>query len=137
MIEYCSKNGGATCFAKFHEMHADNADKFMQGGLDALDTLKAPLYPRIDSLQGGAAREFKAAQSSAAYLKTLQEKNRTNPAGMTAQDKKDLADYGALMNTRFKWYTSIYRESEEAEAAALAFRKKYGTAGLGLSMPAL
>lgn len=137
MIEYCSKNGGATCFAKYHEMHADNADKFMQGGLDALDTLKAPLYPRIDSLQGGAAREFKAAQDTAVQLKALEAKNRTNPKGMSRAELDTMRDSRALMDTRFKWYTSIYRESEEAEAAALAFRKKYGTAGLGLSMPAL
>ena len=127
----------ATCFAKYHEMHADNADKFMQGGLDALDTLKAPLYPRIDSLQGGAAREFKAAQDTAVQLKALEAKNRTNPKGMSRAELDTMRDSRALMDTRFKWYTSIYRESEEAEAAALAFRKKYGTAGLGLSMPAL
>ncbi|MDA8244867.1 MAG: hypothetical protein M0025_12215 [Elusimicrobia bacterium] len=137
MIEYCSKHGGAGCFQNFHEMHADNADKFMQGGMEALDTLKAPLYPRIDSLEGGAAREFKQAQSYAAYLKTLEDKNRTSPASMTAQEKKDMADYRELMNTRFKWYTMMYRESVDNEAEALAFRKKYGGAGLGLSVPAL
>jgi hypothetical protein len=137
MIEYCSKNGGAGCFKSFHEMHADNADKFMQGGLDALDTLKAPLYPRIDSMEGGAAREFKSAQTYAAQLKTLETLNRTNPAAMTAQQKTDMKDYRELMDTRFKWYTSIYQESTTAEAEALAFRKKYGTAGLGLTMPAL
>lgn len=137
MIEYCSKNGGAGCFKKYHEMHADNADKYMQGGLAALDTLKAPLYPRIDSMEGGAAREFKAAQTYASQLKALETKNRTNPKGMSRADLDTMREYRTLMDTRFKWYTSIYQESTSAEAAALAFRKQYGSAGLGLSVPVL
>ncbi|MDA8131662.1 MAG: hypothetical protein M0011_09190 [Elusimicrobia bacterium] len=137
MIEYCSKHGGAGCFRNFHEMHSDNAEKFMQGGMAALDTLKAPLYPRIDSMEGGAAREFKSAQFYASELKLLQEKARVRPGEMTPQEFKDFSDYTKLMNTRFKWYTMMYRESVDNEAEALAFRKKYGSSGLGLSVPAL
>lgn len=136
MIEYCSKNGGAGCFSKFNPMHADNADKFMQGGMEALDTLKAPLYPKIDSLEGGTAREFKMAQSYAKQLGTLETKQRTNPGSMTEEDRQDLKDYRALMDSRFKWYTETYREAAEGEREALAFRKKYASSGLGLTVPA-
>lgn len=137
MIEYCSKNGGAGCFQNFHAMHVDNADKYMQGGVDALDTLKAPLYARIDSLDGGAAREFKQAQAVSDYLTTLENKNRADPKSLTGQELADMKDYRELMDTRFKWYTLVYRESVTAEADALSFRKKYGTESLGLSVPTL
>lgn len=137
MIEYCSKNGGAGCYAKFNAMHADNAEKFMAGGVEALDTLKAPLYPRIDSFEGGTAREFKAAQNYAAQVKALENMQRTSPATMTAQQKKDLMEYRELMNTRFKWYTMSYQENAVNDAEALAFRKKYGTPGSGLAVPTL
>jgi len=137
MIEYCSKNGGAGCYAKFNTMHADNAEKFMAGGVEALDTLKAPLYPRIDSFEGGTAREFKAAQTYAARVKALETLQRTSPAKMTAQQKQELKDARDLMNTRFKWYTMSYQENSVNDAGALAFRKKYGTAGSGLAVPTL
>ena len=137
MVEYCAKNGGAGCYAKFNAMHADNAEKFMAGGVEALDTLKAPLYPRIDSFEGGTAREFKAAQTYATQVKTLENLQRSNPSAMTAQQKKDLADYRELMNTRFKWYTMSYQENAVNDAEALAFRKKYGTPGSGMAVPAM
>jgi len=137
MIEYCAKNGGAGCYAKFNAMHADNAEKFMAGGVEALDTLKAPLYPRIDSFEGGTAREFKAAQTYAAQVKSLENLQRSSPAAMTAQQKKDLAEYRELMNTRFKWYTMSYQENAVNDAEALAFRKKYGTPGSGMAVPAM
>ncbi len=136
MIEYCSKNGGPSCFAKFNAMHADNADKFMQGGMEALDTLKAPLYPKIDSLEGGTAREFKMAQSYAKQLGALETKQKTSPAAMTEEEKQDMKDYRALMDSRFKWYTETYREASEGERESLAFRKKYASSGLGLTVPA-
>lgn len=136
MIEYCSKNGGAGCFTKFNAMHADNADKFMQGGMEALDTLKAPLYPKIDSFEGGTAREFKMAQSYARQVSALEAKQKADPASMTAEDRQDLKDYRAMMDSRFKWYTVTYREAADGEAEALAFRKKYASSGLGLSVPA-
>lgn len=136
-IEYCSKHGGAACFQKFSEMHADNAQKYMRGGVEALDALKAPLYPRIDSMEGGTAREFKSAQAYATYLKTLEDKNRTSPKSMTAKELQDMNDYRAMMDTRFKWYTEMYREAQDAESTAVAFRKKYGTTELGLGVPAL
>ena len=135
MIEYCSKNGGAGCYAKFNEMHADNAEKFMAGGVEALDTLKAPLYPRIDSFEGGTAREFKMAQTYASQLKTLETLQRSSPSSLTAQQRLDLKEYRELMDTRFKWYTQSYQENAVNDAEALAFRKKYGTAGSGLSVP--
>jgi hypothetical protein len=137
MIEYCSKNGGAGCWKSFNPMHADNAEKFMAGGAEALDALKAPLYPRIDSFEGGAAREFKSAQTYAAQLKALETKARTNPAGMSVADKQNLRDYRGLMDTRFKWYTQIYQENLANDAEALAFRKRYGTAASGLAVPTL
>ncbi|OIO02025.1 MAG: hypothetical protein COX65_09385 [Elusimicrobia bacterium CG_4_10_14_0_2_um_filter_56_8] len=137
MIEYCSKNGGAGCYANFHAMHVDNAEKFMQGGVEALDTLKAPLYARIDSFEGGTAREFKMAQTYAAQVKTLEALQRSNPSGMTAEQQKDLRDYRELMNTRFKWYTMSYQENVVNDASALAFRKKYGTVSSGGSVPTL
>lgn len=137
MIEYCAKNGGPGCYAKFNAMHADNAEKFMAGGVEALDTLKAPLYPRIDSFEGGTAREFKAAQTYAAQVKALEKLQRSSPAKMTAQQKKDLIEYRDLMNTRFKWYTMSYQENAVNDAEALAFRKKYGTTGSGLAVPTL
>jgi hypothetical protein len=135
MIEYCSKNGGAGCFAKYNPMHADNADKYMQGGLAALDTLKAPLYPRIDGFEGGTAREFKMAQTAAKELKTLEAKQKATPAAMTEEERQDLKDYREMMDTRFKWYTVSYRENADAERDALAFRKQYSSSGLGLTMP--
>ncbi len=136
MIEYCSKNGGAGCFTKFNAMHADNADKFMQGGMEALDTLKAPLYPKIDSMEGGTAREFKMAQSYAKQLGALEAKQKATPAAMTEEEKQDLKDYKEMMDSRFKWYTVTYREAVDGEKEALAFRKKYASSGLGLSVPA-
>lgn len=136
MIEYCAKNGGAGCFKKFNPMHADNADKFMQGGVDALDTLKAPLYPKIDSMEGGFAREAKMAQSYAKQLTSLEAKQKASPAAMTEEEKQDLKDYRQLMDTRFKYYSITYREMQEAEREALVFRKKYASSGLGLSVPA-
>jgi len=137
MIEYCSKNGGAACWKSFHPMHADNAEKFMAGGAEALDALKAPLYPKIDSFEGGTAREFKSAQTYAAQLQALESKARTNPKGMTRAEQQNLRDYRALMDTRFKWYTQIYQENAANDAEALAFRKKYGTAASGLAVPTL
>ncbi|MDO8803412.1 MAG: hypothetical protein Q7R35_03180 [Elusimicrobiota bacterium] len=137
MIEYCSKNGGAGCYAKFNAMHADNAAKFMEGGVEALDTLKAPLYPNIDSFEGGTALEFKMAQKYAAQVKSLETLQRTNSAGMTAEQKLDLKNYKELMGTRFKWYTMSYQENSVNDAGALAFRKKYGSAGSGLYVPTL
>lgn len=136
MIEYCAKNGGAGCFAKFNAMHADNADKYMQGGVDALDTLKAPLYPKIDSMEGGIAREAKIAQSYAKQVNALEKLQASSPASMTAEQKQDLKDYKAMLDSRFKWYTVTYREATDAERDALAFRKKYASSGLGLSVPA-
>ena len=127
MIEYCSKHGGAACYQKFNPMHVDNVEKYMQSGMAGLDALKAPLYPRIDGLEGGTAREFKADRTYAAKLTSLLEKNRTAPASMTDQDKQDLADYQKMMGARFKWYDMIYQESVRDEEAALAFRKKYKT----------
>ena len=127
IIEYCSKNGKAACYAKFHPMHVDNAEKFMAGGVEALDTLKAPLYPRIDSFEGGAAREFKMVQGYAEKLKTLETMQRTNPAAMTPEQKLDLKNYKELMDTRFKWYTINYRDNIADELESLAFRKKYGS----------
>ena len=56
---------------------------------------------------------------------------------MTAQQKKDLIEYRELMNTRFKWYTMSYQENVVNDAEALAFRKKYGTTGPGLAVPAM
>ncbi|MDD2805006.1 MAG: hypothetical protein PHV33_05590 [Elusimicrobiales bacterium] len=137
MIEYCSKHGGPTCWKSFNPMHADNAEKYMAGGVEALDALKAPLYPRIDSFEGGAAREFKSAQTYAAQLQALETKARTNPKGMTRAEQQNLRDYRALMDTRFKWYTQIYQENAANDAEALAFRKKYGTAASGLAVPSL
>jgi len=137
MIEYCSKNGGPACWKSFHPMHADNAEKFMAGGAEALDALKAPLYPKIDSFEGGTAREFKSAQTYAAQLQALEAKARTNPKGMTRAEQQNLRDYRELMDTRFKWYTQIYRENTANDAEALAFRKKYGTAASGLAVPSL
>ncbi len=137
MIEYCSKNGGEGCYKKFHEMHADNANKYKQGGLDALDTLKAPLYPHIDSMQGGAARQFKQAEGYATALKKLEAKNRTNPKGMSRADLDAMREYRQLMDTRFKWYTSMYQEISVAEDQALAFRKKYGGTGLASTVGAM
>lgn len=137
MVEYCSKHGGAACYQNFNPMHVDNVEKYMQGGVAALDALKAPLYPRIDSLDGGAAREFKSAQSYAAYLKTLEDKNRTSPKSMTAKELQDMRDYRQLMDTRFKWYDMIYQESVQDEASALAFRKKYGAYAPSGAVPTL
>ncbi len=137
MIEYCSRNGGAGCYAKFNAAHAENAEKFMEGGVEALDTLKAPLYARIDGFEGGAAREFKMAQKYAAQVKTLETQQRTDPAAMTAEQKLDLKNYRELMNTRFKWYTISYRENAVNDAEALAFRKKYGNTGSGFAVPAM
>lgn len=136
-IEYCSKHGGEVCFKKFSEMHADNAQKYMRGGVEALDALKAPLYPRIDSMEGGTAREFKSAQAYATYLKMLEDKNRATPAAMTAKELQDMRDYRQLMDTRFKWYTAMYQEAQDAESSAIGFRKKYGTTELGLGVPVL
>ncbi|OGR73571.1 MAG: hypothetical protein A2089_13650 [Elusimicrobia bacterium GWD2_63_28] len=137
MIEYCSKNGGPACWKSFHPMHADNAEKFMAGGVEALDALKAPLYPRIDSFEGGTAREFQAAQTYAKQLKALETLQRSSPKTMTAEQRQNLADYRVLMDTRFKWYTISYQENSANDAEALAFRKKYGTAASGLAVPTL
>lgn len=137
MIEYCAKNGGAACYGKFNAMHADNAEKFMAGGVEALDALKAPLYPRIDSFEGGTAREFKMAQTYAQQLRALEAKQRTAPATMTDADRQNMRDYRALMDTRFKWYSTSYQENLANDESALAFRKKYGTAASGLPVPTL
>lgn len=137
MIEYCSKNGGAACWKNFHPMHADNAEKFMAGGVESLDALKAPLYPRIDSFEGGTAREFKVAQTYADRLAALEVLQRSTPTALTERDKQNLKDYRVLMDTRFKWYTISYREGAVNDAEALAFRKKYGTAASGLAVPTL
>lgn len=136
IIEYCSKNGGSACYGELHPMHIQEVEKFMEGGLAALDTMKAPLYSRIDSFEGGAASEFRAAQLYALQLNTLETLQRTNPSLMTEKRKQDREKLHEIMNTRFKWYTIAYLENQEAERNALAFRKKYA-GGLGSTVPGL
>ncbi|MDD2805360.1 MAG: hypothetical protein PHV33_07375 [Elusimicrobiales bacterium] len=136
-IEYCSKNGGPACYAKLHPVHINNAEKFMEGGLAALDTLKAPYYTHIDSFEGGAAREFKMAQRYAVTLRALEAGQRALPAGLPPAQKKLMKDYRELMDTRFKWYTVIYRENVAAEAEALSFRDKYSGSGINRAVPGL
>lgn len=136
MIEYCSRHGGGACYARFSEMHADSAERFMADGVRALDTLKAPLYPKTDSFEGGAAREFNKAELYAKQVSLLAAKEGSDPDSMSADEVRDLREYRELMRTRFKWYTIIYRENAANDAAALAFRNEYRSKS-GLPVPAL
>lgn len=135
-IEYCRKNGGPSCLAGMPPVIREDVDKFMENGLAGLDALKAPLYTRIDSYEGGAAREFRTAQLNAFQLNTLETLQRDHPDLMTEKRKRELKDLRELMNTRFKWYMLTWRETREAEREALKFRSKYSN-GLAVTPPAL
>lgn len=137
MIDYCSRNGGPACFTKFIPSSVHVAEKYMEGGVAALDADKAPLYSHIDSFNGSAAREFSQVQRYAKTLRSLEAWERANPAAMPPAQKKLLGDYREMMRTRYKWYLMISREIDEAEVEAIAFRNKYNHIGLSRSMKPL
>lgn len=130
-----SKKLGPEYLDKINWSHAANADKFLQKGVDALRTEKSPLYPGINSMEGSAAKELKQAQFASKRLGELEKQNRTNPSSMTAADKKYLAQYKEVMDTRFKWYTMVYQKSAADEAKLMAWRDSFDESDKPLASP--
>lgn len=120
-----AKKLGPAYLTKISPSHAENAVVFMEDGVDALRVDKHTLYSGIDSQEGSAAREFKSAQAMSQYVAALEQKNRTNPASMTAKEKTNLAYYRGQLDTRYKWYTMVYQKSASDEAKLLAWRDSF------------
>ncbi|OGS59958.1 MAG: hypothetical protein A3J79_02410 [Elusimicrobia bacterium RIFOXYB2_FULL_62_6] len=113
---------GPSYLASISPSHRANAEQFMEDGLDTLSIEKHALYPGVDSMEGGAAREFKAARDVSTYVDALEQKKRTDPAGLTEKQVADLRYYKGQMDTKYKWYTMNYQKSAADEAKLLAWR---------------
>lgn len=125
LIEYCSRNGGAACYAKAQPNARRDAEVYMADGMQGLEREKRGSYLGVRTLEGRTARDFKAAQSCAAQLQTLETLQRSYPDLMTPPRKRELEESRRLMNTRFKWYALTYGEMSEAEKGSLDFRRRY------------
>jgi len=135
MMEYCAKNGGDSCYAKFNPMHVNNVEVFKREGLQGLENEKLKLYPRLGNYEEHAGKEFMEAQQYSSRLKELEARNKKDAAALDSAEKAELKSDREMMATRFKWYTMVYQSNAEAEREALAFRAKYSGAAIGAAVP--
>ena len=134
IIQYAQDNG-AESLKRFFPQHVNMAVKYQEGGIAALDTLVAPRYATTDSRSGRIAREETLARGYAAALDKLEAESKNNPSGLTASQKREMADYRQMLDTRYKWYIDVCKEAGAAEAKALNFRMKYGGKGVWAEVP--
>ncbi len=129
-----AKKGGLTYLRKLDAVDRDDAERYLEDGIDGLrDQYHGQYYTGIDSIKGEAARQFDAASATAARAQLLIKKSQERGAGLTAEEKAELAADRLALKTRFKWYTDTLAKSKADERKLLGWRDSIDPEGKVLS----
>jgi hypothetical protein len=117
--------GGPAYAGDLDSYEKQKAELFLEKGVEGLRLYNhRTYYSQIDSLEGSVAKEFSTAASMAKTLNGLKAKYKAAPETMGEDELEQMRDLRASIDSRFKWYTTVYADSVAAEAKLNAWRKE-------------
>jgi hypothetical protein len=122
-----AKTGGLAYLRKLDGADRDDAEKYLQDGVDGLRTERHTYdyYAKYtDTIPGAASKELQGARNSAEWVRYLTIKAKEDPGGVTAEDRANLYRAQQALDTRFKWYKGVLFKSKDDEAKLLAWRNE-------------
>ena len=139
MAEHLQKRG-ASYADNLDPFDKRNTELFLEKGVEGVRLSNHRAYVHLESLEGSAAKEFAAASAAAKELRALEARYKAAPRAMTEDDLAEMRELRADMDSRFKWYTSVYADSVAAEAKINGWRnetksKLYPSKSVGAEAP--
>ena len=139
MAEHLQKRGPSYA-ANLDPFDKKNTEMFLEKGVDGVRLSNHRNYSQLESLEGSASKEFAEAASRAKLLRLYEDKYKASPKTMSKDEIAKMQTLRAEMNSRFKWYTSVYSDSAAAEAKINGWReeinsKLYPSKSVGAEAP--
>ncbi len=139
MAEHLQKRGPSYA-ANLDPFDKKNTEMFLEKGVEGVRLANHRNYSHLESLEGSASKEFAEAASRAKLLRIYEDKYKASPKTMSAAEMARMQTLRAEMDSRFKWYTSVYADSAAAETKINGWRdeinsKLYPSKSVGEEAP--